>query len=210
MATKRIQAKPPRKPKAVAKESRAFVKNAMKTMVPSEEKEEKREPDEWDELITEVPSKLTRDQERFCRVYVSATEFYGNGVQSYITAFDVEIVRDTGKRPKIEKGKRKQMTYNSVKTESYKLLTNPYILDRVNELLEEGGFNDEFVDKQLKFLINQSADPRVKLGAIQEFNKLKQRIHEKSTMVHSFAYEDMPDDELKKIIADGEKFFQKK
>lgn len=207
MATNKTDIKKKRKPRAVKAESRSLVQEAMRTMKPSEVREE---ADEWDEQITEIPAKLTRDEERFCRIYSSATEFYGNGTQSYIEAYDVEIVRETGKRPKIEKGKRKQMTYGSVKVEAYRMLTDANILDRINDLLEEGGFNDVFVDKQLKFLLTQSADPKVKLGAIQEFNKLKQRIHEKSTMVHSFAYEDMPDEELKKIIADGEKFFQKK
>lgn len=204
MATKKTDIKKKRKPRAVKAESRSLVREALKTFKPSDD----HIPDEWDEQITEKPAKLTYDQERFCRVYVSATEFYGNGVQSYIEAYGVQVARGT--RTKLEPGKRKQMTYDSVRSEASRLLTNLNVLDRINELLEDGGFNDEFVDKQLKFLILQSADPRVKLGAVQEFNKLKQRIHEKTTMVHAFAYEDMPDEELKKIIADGEKFFQKK
>lgn len=175
--------------------------------VPDGFNEIEREEDEWDEEIDTVPENLTRDQERFCRVYTSATEFFGNGTQSYIEAFDVQIVRGT--REKMEKGKRKKMTYESVRTEASKLLTNLDILARCDELLEEGGFNDVFVDKQLKFLMTQNADPRVKLGAIQEFNKLKQRIHEKSTLVHQFANEDMTDAELMERIKKNRAFFKK-
>jgi hypothetical protein len=190
---------------------------AAATLMPSDEKPEEavhewdgteeREEDEWDEEIDVIPEGLTRDEERFCRVYVSATEFYGNGTQSYIEAYDVMVVKGT--REKIEKGKRKKMTYEAIRVAASKLLTNNNILTRINELLEDGGFNDEFIDKQLKFLITQSAEPRVKLGAIQEFNKLKQRIHEKSTLVHQFANEDMTDAELMERIKKNRAFFKK-
>jgi hypothetical protein len=43
-----------------------------------------------------------------------------------------------------------------------KLLTNANICKRINELLEEGGFNDQNVDKQTLFLINQQFDYRAK------------------------------------------------
>jgi hypothetical protein len=171
------------------------------------DEEEEREQDEWDEEIDVIPEGLTRDEERFCRVYVSATEFYGNGTQSYIEAYDVMVVKGT--REKLEKGKRKKMTIESIRVAASRLLTNDKILTRINELLEDGGFNDEFIDKQLKFLITQSAEPRVKLGAIQEFNKLKQRIHEKSTLVHQFANEDMTDEELMERIKKNRAFFKK-
>jgi len=46
-------------------------------------------------------------------------------------------------------------------------------------LLEAGGFNDENVDKQHSFLLNQYADLKSKLGAIKEYNQLKGRIVEK-------------------------------
>jgi hypothetical protein len=50
---------------------------------------------------------------------------------------------------------------------------------RINELLQETGFSEVAVDKQLSFLIHQQADFKSKLGAIQEFNKLKARIQSK-------------------------------
>ena len=60
-----------------------------------------------------------------------------------------------------------------------KNLTKPYILERIEEIFEAHGLNDQFVDKQLEKLICQDADFRTKLGAIQEYNKMKGRITNK-------------------------------
>jgi hypothetical protein len=46
-------------------------------------------------------------------------------------------------------------------------------------LLEETGFNDVAVDKQLATVITQNADFGSKVSAIREYNKLKQRITER-------------------------------
>lgn len=169
--------------------------------------EEEREEDEWDEEIDTVPEGLTRDEERFCRIYVSATEFYGNGTQSYIEAYDVQVVKGT--REKLEKGKRKKLTIESVRTMAYRLLTRVDILGRIDQLLEEGGLNDAFIDKQLKHLITQHADPRVQLAAITEYNKLKARIVSNVNNVHSFSNEDMSDEELMERIKKNRAFFKK-
>ena len=50
----------------------------------------------------------------------------------------------------------------------------------MNKLLDDMGLNDAHVDKQLAFLITQNAELSVKMSAIREFNKLRQRIVEKS------------------------------
>lgn len=103
--------------------------------------------------------KLTLKEEEFCRLYASKEEFFGNGVRSYIQAYG----------PKVK--------YNSAKVEAHRLLTNPNILERINETLEDVVLNDTFVDKQLSFLIQQHDDFSGKLGAIREYNKLKNRIN---------------------------------
>lgn len=103
--------------------------------------------------------------EAFCRLYASDREFFGNGVQSYIAAYDIDIT---------QKG-----AYNSAKSSAYDLLTKPYILRRIDELFEAHGLNNIFVDKQLEKLIVQDADKNAKMKAIQEYNKLKSRIKEK-------------------------------
>lgn len=112
-----------------------------------------------------VSDRLTPRQELFCQLYTSSTEFYGNGTEAYLEVYDI----DTSKPNHRE----------TAAACAAKLLTNNNILQRIDELLEEEGLNDQYVDKQLLHLIRQDADYFNKLGAIKEYNKLKQRITEK-------------------------------
>jgi phage terminase small subunit len=107
---------------------------------------------------------LNAKQERFCQLYASDEEFFCNGVQSYIEAYNPKEVGNW---------------YNSAKSSAFDLLTKPYILDRINELFEARGLNDAFVDKQLEKLITQDADFKSKVAAIKEYNALKKRIVQK-------------------------------
>lgn len=107
---------------------------------------------------------LTLKQEKFCQLYASDREFFGNGVESYAEAYGLDLL--------------KKKDYNTASVNASKLLTNTKILERINELLNLT-LNDQFVDKQLSLLITQNAHPSTKLGAIKEYNKLKQRIEEK-------------------------------
>lgn len=106
-------------------------------------------------------TKLNPKQERFCQLYVSK-EFFGNGVQSYMEAYNIP-----------------PDGYNAARVSASDLLTNPNICRRINDLLDSAGLNDEFVDKQLLFLITQNADLSQKNAAIREYNKLKSRITER-------------------------------
>lgn len=119
-----------------------------------------------DEAPEKEITKLLPKQELFCKLYASDREFFGNGAQSYIEAYDVDLTV-----PK---------AYERACVSASQLLSNPKVIDRVNEILEETGMNDAFIDKQLSFLVAQHADFTNKLGAIKEYNKLKQRITEKS------------------------------
>lgn len=119
---------------------------------------------------TKTEAGLTLKEELFCNLYTSTDrEMFGNGTQSYIEAYEVDLTR---------KG-----AYDVARQMAYKLLTKVHIIDRVNSLLEEGGFNDVNVDKQHLFLINQHADLRTKLGAIKEYNELKKRVDKKLELV---------------------------
>ena len=108
---------------------------------------------------------LNIKQEAFCKLYSSDLEFFGNGVEAYIHSYKIE--RD------------KPNSYKTACAAASRLLSNVKVIDRINELLDQQGLNNAFVDKQLKFLITQHADFGTKLGAIREYNKLKMRITEK-------------------------------
>lgn len=110
-------------------------------------------------------TKLTPKQELFCKIYATDREFFGNGTQSYIQAYNPN--------------RTSKNWYRAAQSSASDLLSNPMIFNRINELLEEGGFNNVAVDKQISFLIHQQADLSVKIAAIREYNKLKSRIENK-------------------------------
>ena len=146
---------------------------------------------------------LTAKEEEFCQLFASDREFFGNGHQSYIEAFDVTLYK--GKKPT---GKGNYMTYESMKLAVHKLLTNDNILRRIDQLFEADGLNDQFVDKQTLKLITQDAEFNVKVKAIAEYNKVKQRITDRLDV--RFSRENMTDAELDRIIEEQDKFFKKK
>jgi phage terminase small subunit len=115
--------------------------------------------------MSEQQKKLTPKQELFCQYFASDREFFGNGTESYIEAFDIDL--------------NKKGAYAGARASASRLLTKANILQRINELLETGILNDEFVDKQIAFLIAQNAELGTKLGAIKEYNALKQRVTKK-------------------------------
>lgn len=129
-------------------------------------------------IITKSGQKLTPQQELFCQLYASDREFFGNGVQSYIEAYGVDT--------------SKPGWYNVAKSGACENLTKPYILERIDEIFQAHGLNDQFVDKQLEKLIVQDADFNTKMKAITEYNKLKSRITEKKDITSGGEKINMP------------------
>ena len=111
-----------------------------------------------------VKDKLTEKQIRFCITYVSK-DFFANGTESYAEAYGIDL--------------SKPGAYNTACSAASKLLLDYNILQYINELLDLSGLNDQFVDKQLTFVITQNADMGSKVAAIREYNKLKKRIDTK-------------------------------
>jgi len=105
-------------------------------------------------------------QERFCKLYATDREFFANGVQTYIEVYEPDT--------------SKPNWYKTACASASQILSNIKVCDRINKLLEMNGLNDVFVDKQLTFLVTQHSDLGNKLGAIKEYNKLKQRIIDQS------------------------------
>jgi hypothetical protein len=110
---------------------------------------------------------LNPNQEKFCILYATDREFFGHGVNSYSEAYNIPL--------------KDLSAYNVCKQSAHRLLTNVDILSRINELLEDSGLNDSFVDKQMLFLITQNADLQAKGKMIDSYNKLKARISDKIT-----------------------------
>jgi len=108
--------------------------------------------------------KLNPLQREFCKLFATDREFFGNGVQAYAEAYDIDLST---------KG-----AYQSAKAAASRLLTNVNLLAYINKLLDLS-LNEAHVDKQLAFLITQDADFGAKLGAIREFNALRKRITKK-------------------------------
>ncbi len=108
--------------------------------------------------------KLNPLQRKFGKLYASEREFFGNGVQAYAKAYGIDLST--------------RGAYQSAKSAASRLLTNVNLLAYINELLEVA-LNEAHVDKQLAFLITQNADFGAKLGAIREFNALRQRVTKK-------------------------------
>lgn len=129
-------------------------------------------------------TKLNLKQEKFCQLYSSDQEFFANGTQAYIEAYDIQV--------------KTNKDYMSAAAAASRLLKSVKVLARINELLELRGLNDAFVDKQLEFLVTQNAELPTKLASIKEYNKLKSRILDKSEVTHK--YEDLSDEELERAI----------
>lgn len=109
--------------------------------------------------------KLNERQELFCQLYSTIDTFFGNGVEAYIEAYNIDV--------------SKKGAYDGARASASRLLTDANVLKRIDELLELGGLNDQFVDKQLQFVIQQNADMASKVAGIREYNKLKSRITSK-------------------------------
>lgn len=114
-------------------------------------------------------TKLNLKQERFCELYATDRQFFGNGVKAYIEAYNIDV--------------SKKNAYAAARASASDLLTNPNILRHIDELLELGPLNEQFVDRQLAFLIEQNADYGTKMQAIKEFNALRQRITRKLALI---------------------------
>ena len=110
---------------------------------------------------------LNPKQERFCKLYATDKEFFANGVESYVEAYQPKKIGNW---------------YQTARASASRLLTSINILKRIDELLEMQGLNDVYVDKRLAFWITQTAHPTASLEGIKEYNKLKQRILNKIEM----------------------------
>ena len=106
--------------------------------------------------------KLSVRQEKFCQLYLDYDkELFGNGVQCYLEVYDIDT--------------SKPSYYQTACAAAGRLLSNVAVCNRIAELLDNAGFNDENITKQHLFLINQHKDFGVKMKALSDYYKLKNK-----------------------------------
>lgn len=148
------------------------------------------------QLVPKDPSESLKNprHELFAQLFTTRGDEFGNGTEAYIEAFDIDDSIP---------GQRKVAG-----TMATNLLKNPSVLQRINFLIDSKlGFNDVYVDKQHAFLITQSADLRVKMAAIREYNAVKGRIKQKleiDVVSKSNAELDAEYEKLQREIAEAE------
>lgn len=118
-------------------------------------------------------SKMSVKREKFCLLYAGGE--LGNGVKAYGKAFGIDISTTKGHR--------------TARANASRLLTNANITARINELLEEIGITDELAKKHLTFLMNQFSDLNVKLAAVREYNRMRERVNKNLPESKSLRYE---------------------
>lgn len=139
-----------------------------------------------------VTDELTPKQELFCRNFVLNDEFYGNRTLSYANAYGFDLdnqSKDDAVYDWIyEKGVKKkgdliepssyQKMYDLCSSYGSRLTRNDKIQRKCREFLNEMA-NEDVIDARLRQIILRGRD-QDSVNAIKEFNKLKQRIVEKT------------------------------
>lgn len=138
-------------------------------------------------LINEnsIGNELTLKQEKFCRLYTQNKALFGNSTLSYAEAYNYELDGASRESEKDEKGNNIPMTsefdrmYNVCSACSSRLLRNDKIDNKIRELLNEM-LLDKVIDAELIGIIMKGEKDSDRIAGIREYNKLKQRIIEKS------------------------------
>lgn len=123
---------------------------------------------------------LTLQQERFCKYYTQPSELFGSGVLSYAKAYDYDLenasrLNEVDANNKEIKGTSEyDKMHLTCRANASRLLTNDNIIKRVRQLLNEL-MTDDVIDARLIEIIVKGNDAD-SLRALQEYNKLKQRI----------------------------------
>jgi hypothetical protein len=149
-------------------------------------------------------------REAFCQYFTKNQALFGNATLSYAEAYGYkldELPRDDYKLDELPrddakykgKGKKRVMVegssydkaYHVCATEGGRLLKIPEIQERITALLNEL-LRDDIVDSQLAKVITQDYDLQSKVRAINEYNKVRGRIIDKSKVeIERFAMDDI-------------------
>jgi len=123
---------------------------------------------------------LSEQEELFCNLYVRDFK----RIEAATEAYNIDQTK---------KGWR--YTASAI---AYENLLRPYINRRIRELLDELQLNDEFVDSEMAWVIQQRAELPAKNTAIREFNLIKGR---HAAEKHEHKFEGVSDEELEERVA---------
>jgi hypothetical protein len=135
---------------------------------------------------------LAANRELFCQYYAKNSEMFGNATHSYGEAFGYELdtlsqegiysTDEDGKPILVEKSPYDRAC-SVCATEGARLLRNPQIQARITVLLNEL-LKDDVVDGELAKIIQQNHDLPSKIRAINEYNKVRGRILDRTRVEH--------------------------
>lgn len=169
--------------------------------------------------IKDIVEQSTLKQEIFCQEWVDTI---GNGTLASLKAFDIKdkdlLEVELPPRPKDKKQilkwekeneitiKRRKQVYSTASNMASEYLRKPYIIKRIDEILEERGFNDEAVKRQHFKLLTGSKD-EVSIRAVDSYYRLKGKFIDKSEITGlnggaiEVKYKELTDEELKEQYA---------
>lgn len=151
---------------------------------------------------------LTLKQKKFCELYTSEGDTFGNGTLSYALAYDYPLEEQDETRLFDEAGKviygssaRDKMASLCASGSSINL-RKPLIRDYIDILLVNK-LNDTVVDSQLAKLLLNARKEDVRLNSIKVYNDLKQRITKKIDITTANRpLGNLSDEELKKMLGE--------
>jgi len=119
-----------------------------------------------------MADRVTTKQEIFCQEWVDEV---GNGTYAALKAFDIEGKELLDIEEKDRTDEQKMLCsriHNTAAVMATEYLRNPKLRKRIDEILDERGFNDDIV-KQEHFKIIKHGKDEVKMRAISDYYKLK-------------------------------------
>jgi hypothetical protein len=168
---------------------KAVHRKPAKTRKNGERKRAKRKSDNSARKTSpeKIAERLTPRQEEFCRLFTSENpEYFGIGVRAYSKAYGLKL--------------QDKSQYDTAKANACRLLTNAYICSRIQELLDARGLTEEVADSQLLLCLMQCDDMRLKLRAVQEFNRALRGKRRQSAKTGGTEDNPFTGDEDKKLI----------
>jgi len=111
-----------------------------------------------------IKVQISNEMEQFCQLYTTDRNYMGDPTKVYMKVYGEEDKAVATQLAKV-------------------LISKDQINQRINQLIEDTGFNDMNVDMQHNYLINQHRDLPTKMKGIEHYNKLKKRTSERVELI---------------------------